>query len=367
MVACWWCVPYLHHIFCISTYLSADSVTENQFFSLSCLLWPHVIATPDYTKGSFDRAWPQHLYLNPASPLLEDDAHVLITGHRAGQEARRRIELPEGFDIAKTPLVSFRRIDLLFSPKEIETMHRELHPEYYQANASFKLYGTKAVWSSSPEDYLDVFTQDVPLGRYRTMVVSTAGHWTLELFKGYDVEGANTENGGPVYGYDGLLTFFREAMEKWVGIVQKRLDEANVKLDSAGASAGSWKGYPPSRVMGQPKERKMEVVVRAYLPGHEDCHSHREAWTSILPFQRNLYNWHLIDKYNEVFEVGTFTPFLLQEDGIDQPLIQKLLMPATTKTSNIHYLPIDRPGRLRPDAVRFPLSQIVPYPFSRRL
>ena len=290
--------------------LLADSVTENHFFSLSCLLWPHVIATPDYTKSnSFDRAWPQHLYLNPASPLLEDDAHVLITGHRAGHEARRRIELPEGFDIAKTPLVSFRRIDLLFSPKELETMHKELHPEYYQANASFKLFEEEAVWSISPEEYLDVFTQEVPLGRYRTMVVSTAGHWTMGLFKGYNVEGAKTENGGPVYGYDGLLTFFGEAMEKWAGIVQTRLDEANAKLTSAGASAENGKGYPPSRVLGQRRDRKMEVVVRAYLPGHEDCHSHREAWTSILPFQWNWYNWHLIYKYNEAFEVSAFSPW----------------------------------------------------------
>ena len=32
-----------------------DSVTENNLFSLSCILYPYVFATPDYTLGDFDR------------------------------------------------------------------------------------------------------------------------------------------------------------------------------------------------------------------------------------------------------------------------------------------------------------------------
>lgn len=41
-----------------------DSVTEQHFFSLSCDLYPHVIATPDFSKtgGSGPRDWVQNLY-----------------------------------------------------------------------------------------------------------------------------------------------------------------------------------------------------------------------------------------------------------------------------------------------------------------
>ncbi|KIO16676.1 hypothetical protein M407DRAFT_57265, partial [Tulasnella calospora MUT 4182] len=48
--------------------LIGDSVTEQHFFSISCTLYPHIIATPDYSKSwDWDRAWPQHLHLNPDS------------------------------------------------------------------------------------------------------------------------------------------------------------------------------------------------------------------------------------------------------------------------------------------------------------
>ncbi|KAG8969055.1 hypothetical protein FRC03_004729 [Tulasnella sp. 419] len=72
--------------------LIGDSVTEEHFFSLSCTLYPHVLATPDYTgRWDWDRAWPQNLYLNPQSPLVP------------------KLNMPSGFDIEKTPLVTFRR------------------------------------------------------------------------------------------------------------------------------------------------------------------------------------------------------------------------------------------------------------------
>lgn len=50
-----------------------DSVTEQQFFSMSCMLYPHVIATPDYAPhgGSGPRDWPQHLYrMSLLSPFI---------------------------------------------------------------------------------------------------------------------------------------------------------------------------------------------------------------------------------------------------------------------------------------------------------
>lgn len=57
------------------------------------MLYPYVRATPDYSLDPwyFDRAWPQNLYLNPSSSIIP------------------YLDLPEGFDIETTPLVTFRR------------------------------------------------------------------------------------------------------------------------------------------------------------------------------------------------------------------------------------------------------------------
>lgn len=73
---------------------------QEHFFSLSCTLYPHVIATPDYSGDNayFDRAWPQNLYLNPKSPLISS------------------LRFPPGFDTEKTPLVTFRRWVLVIAP-----------------------------------------------------------------------------------------------------------------------------------------------------------------------------------------------------------------------------------------------------------
>ncbi|TFK44094.1 hypothetical protein BDQ12DRAFT_3050 [Crucibulum laeve] len=267
--------------------LVGDSVTENHFFSLSCLLYPHVIATPNYTANPyFDRAWPQHLYLNPASPLVP------------------RLSLPYGFNITSTPLVTFRRIDLLLSQEEIITVHAKMNP----SNSS--LFSDEAVWTLPVTEYLDVFTAPLPTANYATMVVSTAGHWTATLFSGLRDESEKDEG----YGIRGVIALFNEAMTHWANEVQERL----------------WK---EARGLGVAKgdrtKGNRQVVVRAYLPGHEDCHSYREPWKEVQPFVWNWYNWGNIWEYNQVFE---------------------RLLSARGKFPNIHYLDIYRPARLRPDA-----------------
>lgn len=75
-------------------------------FSLSCMLYPHVIHTPTFPKfegKAVDShlALPQELYLNPESPLVAS------------------IKFPPHFDIAKTPLVSFRRYVLWPADTEV--------------------------------------------------------------------------------------------------------------------------------------------------------------------------------------------------------------------------------------------------------
>lgn len=275
--------------------LVGDSVTENHFFSLSCLLYPHVIATPKYTEGvSFDRGWPQNLYLNPSSPLLQ----------------HKHISFPDGFDITVTPLVTFRRIDLLFSQAELLDIHRSIYPSPPQAQG-FKLFSDEPVWTLPLASYLDLFTSPLPLGNYATMVVSTAGHWTTTLFSGYRDE----DKADAGYGIDpGLLSFFNEAMTIWAREVQAVL----------------WNQHRSNLRFGRPaKKKKRRVLVRSYLPGHEDCHAAREPWAEVQPFVWNWYNWGYVDAFNRVFET---------------------ILAERTRFPDIYYLPIDRPGRLRPDA-----------------
>ncbi|KAJ7163783.1 hypothetical protein C8R43DRAFT_988637 [Mycena crocata] len=261
--------------------LIGDSITEGHFFSLSCVLYPHVRATPDYIENPyFDRAWPQNLYLDPDSPLIP------------------KLTLPDGFSVANTPLVTFRRVDLLLGKQQLVDLHHSLYVE----SANFSLFSDEATWSLDSAEYMNIFTAPLPQGNYKTMVVSTAGHWTTTLFSGYRDED-QAETG---YGIEGLLKFFGHAATRWATNVQEMLIEDRQR---------------------NPR-RNRQVVVRAYLPGHEDCHQELQPWDEIKPMVWNWWNWGSIWEFNEVFERVLTNP----------------------KYPDIHYLAIDHPARLRPDA-----------------
>ncbi|PCH35932.1 hypothetical protein WOLCODRAFT_28219 [Wolfiporia cocos MD-104 SS10] len=49
---------------------------------------------------------------------------------------------------------------------------------------------------------------------------------------------------------------------------------------------------------------KKLVVVRAYLPGHEDSHDEREPWTEWRPYRWDWYNLADVGEMNRVFEVS---------------------------------------------------------------
>ncbi|KAF7976817.1 hypothetical protein HWV62_5492 [Athelia sp. TMB] len=265
--------------------LMGDSITEGHFFSLSCLLSPHVRATPNYTENPyFDRAWPQNLYLNPASPLIAS------------------FNLPAGFSIEHTPLVTFRRNDLLLSKDELIALHREKYPP----NATFELFSEESFWSLSPQEYMALFTAPAPAGNYGTLIASTGGHWTTTLLHGFRDDAAGVDAG---FGIAGVIGFFEHAMERWAREVQALLD-ADRRADP------------------RPGRRPRRVVVRAYTPGHEDCKDHREPWRMYQPGRWKHYNWFWIKDYNQIFE--------------------KVLKSASFP--DIFYLPIDNPALLRPDA-----------------
>lgn len=236
----------------------ADSITEGHFFSLSCLLSPHVRATPNYTENPyFDRAWPQNLYLNPSSPLV----HTLL--------------FPANFSIEKTPLVTFRRNDLLLSKEELVDLHREV----YNPKEDFELFSEEGFWSISPQEYMKIFTAPAPEGNYGTLIASTGGHWTTTLLHGFRDEEAGNDAG---FGIEGVIGFFNHAMTKWANDVQELI-------------------YEDQRVNVRRKPRR--VVVRAYTPGHEDCKNYKEPWDVYIPGRWRFYNWFWIKDYNQVFEV----------------------------------------------------------------
>ena len=223
----------------------------------------HVIATPDYTTGqAWDRAWPQNLYLAPTSPLVAS------------------INFPKNFDIAKTPLVTFRRIDILFSKEELIQIHREIQPPATNLEDD-SLFGEQAVWTVPLQEYLGEFFSLLPTANYKTMVVSTAGHWTVETF---------SKTSPP--GIDGVLNLFKHAVKRWADEV-----EAHIRT-SAKADGLTWRLGPAAR-----KARRKRVVIRAYIPGHEDCHSFREPSKMVQPFKWNWYNWGEIWQFNDIFDV----------------------------------------------------------------
>ena len=126
--------------------------------------------------------------------------------------------------------------------------------------------------------YLEIFQKPLPEGNYGTLVISTAGHWTTTLLRGFRDE-SKGENAG--FGIDNMFPFFEKAMTKWADTIQDAL------TTDRGTAGG----------------RSRQVVVRAYLPGHEDCHSHRQPWTEWQPFKWKWYNWAWISDFNKVFEV----------------------------------------------------------------
>ncbi|KAJ1300925.1 hypothetical protein OPQ81_003351 [Rhizoctonia solani] len=264
-------------------FLVGDSVSEQHFFSMSCLLYPHVRATPDYgpTGGGGPRDWPQNLYLNPSSPLIS------------------QLKPPVGFDMERTPLVTFRRVDLLFDKPELDAIHRAMHTNA-SGDVPDTLFGPEAAesYNLSPNTYLEQFTQPLPEGNYRNLIVSTAGHWTTGSLPGArDPDDTKAGATNPA-----VYKTFVEAVRVWTNQVS-------------------------SALINDSKER--QVLIRAYLPGHEyDCHKEPGPLTEVREFSQEWYNWSWIGRMNEAFKAAI----------------------ASKGNSRIKFLGLDRMALLRPDA-----------------
>ena len=88
--------------------MAGDSLGRQHFFAVGCDLGRHVKWRMDEEPEEDVKLRSQHLFLNPESPLL------------------RQLRLPAGFNIQTTPLVTFMRVDLLFSKAEmLQILERE--------------------------------------------------------------------------------------------------------------------------------------------------------------------------------------------------------------------------------------------------
>jgi len=217
------------------------------------MLYPHVIAAPDFSKtGGFGpHETPQYLYLNPKSPLVSDSNFRENYGIA-------NLTYPPGFDMAKTPLVAFRRSDFLLDRDEVLDVFSKHNPS---GNRS-QVFGGDASTDITTKTYLDLFNSKLPEGGYRVLVVNTAGHWSPRTLK--DLPG----------GMPALLKLFGDAMSKWMDDVIKAIPETSGK----------------------------RVIARAYLPGHNGCFGFHKPLTQIQRDQGGLYNWDWMDRFNQLFE-----------------------------------------------------------------
>lgn len=152
------------------------------------------------------------------------------------------------------------RVDLLFGVQELKAIHSTL-PPFKVANPSVAadLFGSERVWSVAAASYLSLFTAPFPFN-YRVLVVASAGHWTVTSF-------------GLKEGIEEVIFLYRAAVERWLSL-------------AAQALAG---GGRPDR----------EVIVRAYAPGHSNCHAATEVLEEPIALEEQIYNWNRIPEMND--------------------------------------------------------------------
>ncbi|TNY21686.1 hypothetical protein DMC30DRAFT_394432 [Rhodotorula diobovata] len=240
-----------------------DSLAEQHFFSLGCVLFPHVTVT--WGAGW----WEQNMYLAPDAPILSS------------------LVLPDGFDVAKTPLITNLRSDHGFTKPELVSIY-ESSPHSADTPSS-QLFTDYPVQSPSIDEYLARFF--APEHRYHALVFSTAAHFTPREF---------AFRGGQA----AIAPFFQTIARRWVDVAREYLDR------------------------DEPTGTR-EIIVRGASSGHDACHERvgGPLNASETPAQTS-YNWGEIPRYNKVFE----------------DLVEKADHP------RLSYLTLERPSQLRPDA-----------------
>ena len=220
-------------------------MTENHFFSLSCVLSKHIVVHEDSEND---------IFLNPESPLID------------------HLEFPDDFDIYVTPLISFHRVDLLISREETITAHRQLGGTLDNATL---FRAEELLWTESQDEYLERFFTPLPKGGYRTLIVNTAAHWTTHLFIG-----------GHKPGIEGILELFRQGMTTWGKVVNAAMEKANAQPHTG---------------------NDFRTLVRSYTPGHNNCANRHYPMQEVEPYEVKTYNWDEIITFNDIMAVSPWS------------------------------------------------------------
>lgn len=150
-------------------------------------------------------------------------------------------------------------MDLLFDQKELMAIHDTISPPFNRTHPSISkdLFGDEQLWVVPASKYLSLFTAPSPMN-YRVLFINTAGHWTTTTF-------------GLKGGLNEIINLFKFAVDRWLIVVNEALK----------------------------KDEKREVVVRAYLGGHDECHYSQGPVLKPIPYTHEIYNWNSIWKFND--------------------------------------------------------------------
>ncbi|GAA6008992.1 uncharacterized protein JCM10292_001750 [Rhodotorula paludigena] len=179
--------------------LLGDSLSEQHFFSLGCVLFPHVYAV--WGSGW----WEQHMYIRADSPLLET------------------LDLPPGFDASTTPIISNLRTDHGFTKEELIDIY-ESTPQSATVPTS-QLFTDYPVQSFPIDDYLSRFFNATY--NYHALIFSAAAHFTPREFA--------FPGGQPA-----IAPFYEAVVQNWTDVALEYLaeDASDREIVVRGASSG---------------------------------------------------------------------------------------------------------------------------------
>ncbi|BGO96226.1 hypothetical protein NBRC10512_002131 [Rhodotorula toruloides] len=303
-----------------------DSLSEQQFFSLSCALYPHVRAVWPYPSMSeWRQVKEEHLFLLPDSPLVKSG----------------KLRVPEDWDYDGSPLVSHVRTDHGLAPDELislfETVHAKSAPRAFTAlypnltslppfsppealltdvetfspsldytlqlflrpsqyrNISTSISPSYAP-STTPPDALEIERQATRSGSYRALIFATGAHFSARHFNlPFKPEG------GP----NAQIEFFDLALRELLNRFARALESATEEERSG-----------------------KEVVVRPTTMGHDDCHDAEGPLAEEDEKKSSWWSWPDMWRMNE--------------HGAN--IVRDFNHPLIT------WLDISRPTNLRPDA-----------------
>ena len=190
------------------------------------------------------------------------------------------LTLPAGFNISSTPLITVRRVDLLFSREELDDLWQSTQQKLSQDNTSIFSQGDS--YTISMDTYLKEFMEPLPKGSYSTLITSSGVHWSSQ----------NYFNGAKTSGLSGILSLFKAATKHWAD----RLQEAVGKENQGCTNAGELCGHP----------RRRRAIIRDNVEGHDSCFTQSEPLTRVQKSTSGQMNWADLPRFNAMWKASEY-------------------------------------------------------------